>query len=112
VTFCNYGALSRGSLDEYNLHREVGCALWDHVTGGFEFVPLKAKPAEEVFRLRRHAEAVTAQRSLEDFAAGISAVKLAVLSTETVMAHIRTLGAGADVENLAEELLAEQGGTR
>jgi len=108
VTFCNYGALSRGSLDEYNLHREVGCALWDH-RGGFEFVPLKARPAEEVFRLRRRDEAVTAQRSLADFRAGLSSAKLAVLSTETVMAHIRTLGKGADVEKLAEELLAEQG---
>jgi predicted phosphodiesterase len=111
VTFCNFGALSRGSLDEYNLHREVGCALWDSVTGGFEFVPLKAKPAEEVFRLRRHEEVVTAQRSLADFQDRLSAVKLSVLSVETVIAHIREGGHPAPVVDLAEELLtAEQGG--
>lgn len=112
VTFCNFGALSRGSLEEYNLHREVGCALWDHVTGGFEFVPLKARPAEEVFRLRRHDEVVTAQRGLADFEAGLSAVQLSVLSVETVIAHIREGGHPAAVVELAEELLtAEQGGT-
>jgi hypothetical protein len=110
VIFCNYGALSRGSLDEYNLRREVGCALWDH-RGGFEFVPLKARPAEEVFRLRRHEEAVTAQRSLEAFRDGLSAVELSVLSVESVIAHIREGGHPAAVTALAEELLtAQQGG--
>jgi Icc-related predicted phosphoesterase len=111
--FCNFGALSRGSLDEHNLSRQVGVALWNPEAEdsfrAFEFVPLKARPAEEVFRLRRHDEAVTAQRSLADFQAGLSSAKLAVLSTETVMAHIRTLDLEPDVENLAEELLAEQG---
>ena len=55
VTFCNNGALSRGSLHEYNLTRQVGCTLWDSETGEFEFVPLDAKPASEVFRLAGEA---------------------------------------------------------
>lgn len=110
LRFCNHGALSRGSLDEYNLHREVGVTLWSE-GGGFEFVPLKAKPAEEVFRLRRHEEVATAQRSLADFQDRLSAVKLSVLSVETVIAHIREGGHPAAVTDLAEELLtAEQGG--
>lgn len=113
VTFCNYGALSRGSLDEYNRDRQVGCALWDDETGAFEFVPLKAKPAAEVFRLQRHAEAADARRSLDDFLAGVDAATLGLLDIESVMTHIRTLGKGRDVENLAEELLtAEQGRAR
>jgi predicted phosphodiesterase len=113
VTFCNFGALSRGSLDEYNLEREVGAALWDSETGGFEFVPLKARPASEVFRLAEHEQAVTAQRRMDGFRAAVSAVTLGVLSVESVIAHIRTLGVGRPVENLAEELLTAQlGGTR
>jgi DNA repair exonuclease SbcCD nuclease subunit len=114
VVFCNYGALSRGSLDEYNLHRQVGVTIWDTdkpPERAFEFVPLKAKPAEEVFRLERHAAAVTAQRSLEAFQAGLSAVELSVLSVESVIAHIREGGHPAEVAALAEELLtAQQGG--
>jgi len=35
VTFCNNGALSRGSLGEDNLTRQVGVTLWDSGTGEF-----------------------------------------------------------------------------
>lgn len=113
VTFCNFGALSRGSLDEYNREREVGVTLWDSTDGEFGFVPLKARPASEVFRLEAHEQAVTTQHRLDGFRAAVSAVTLGVLSVESVIAHIRTLGVGHPVENLAEELLmAQQGGTR
>jgi DNA repair exonuclease SbcCD nuclease subunit len=108
VTFCNNGALSRGSLDEYNLERQVGVTLWDHATGEFEFVPLRARPASEVFRLREREQAVTAQAKLDGFLAGVGAATLDVLSVERVMAHIDTLTppVGCDVADLARELLA------
>jgi exonuclease SbcD len=112
VTFCNYGALSRGSLDEYNLHREVGCALWDSITGEFEFVPLKARPAEEVFRLRQREEARASRQRLDGFLSGVEAVTFGLLSVESVIAHIREAGHPASVVSLAEELLMAQGGTR
>lgn len=112
LRFCNFGALSRGSLDEYNLSREVGCALWS-TDAGFEFVPLKARPADEVFRLRQHEEVVTAHRRLDGFLSGVDAVTLGLLNVEAVVAHIREAGHPADVADLAEELLmAQQGGTR
>jgi predicted phosphodiesterase len=105
LTFCNFGALSRGSLDEYNLRRQVGVTLWDDVTGEFEFVPLKARPAEEVFRLREYRQAATASSQLADFLADVGAVTLRVLSIEAVIARFREQGvAPADVA-LAEELL-------
>lgn len=107
IRFCNNGALSRGSLDEFNLHRQVGCTLWDTVTGAFQFVPLRFKPASEVFRLREHDEAVTAQGRLDDFLAEVGTVQLPRLSVEGVTAHIRSLNLGADVEELAEELLTQ-----
>jgi hypothetical protein len=105
VMFCNNGALSRGSLHEHNLTRQVGCTIWDSETGEFEFVPLDAKPAEQVFRLaERQAEA--GQRALaEEFLAGIGETSLEAVSVESVIAHIRTLGLGKDAEELAEELI-------
>jgi hypothetical protein len=113
VTFCNFGALSRGSLDEYNRSRQVGCALWDSATGEFEFVPLDARPAEEVFRLRQHEEAQASHRRLDLFLSGVDAATLGLLNVEAVIAHIRAGGHDARVVNLAEELLmAQQGGTR
>jgi hypothetical protein len=109
VTFCNDGALSRGSLDEYNLRRQVGVTLWNSEPSSFEFVPLDARPAEEVFRLREREEVVTARRSLAGFVDGVESVSLGLLTAESVLGHVRSLGLGRDVEDLTEELLAQQG---
>ena len=112
LTFCNNGALSRGSLDEYNLHRQVGCTLWDDETGGFEFVPLHAKPAAEVFRLADRARRVTAQGMMDSFLDAAGHTEMDVLSIEGVLEHFRTLGLSDDEYSLAEEfLMAEAGGT-
>lgn len=105
MQFCNNGALSRGSLDEYNLEREVGVTLWDSETGEFEFVPLAARPGSEVFRLREHGEAVTSQMSLDAFMDGLGNTVLPRLEPESVLARFREDGAGADEIALAEELL-------
>jgi predicted phosphodiesterase len=107
VRFCNNGALSRGSLDEYNLQRQVGCTLWDTVTGVFEFVPFRSRPAAEVFRLAEHTEAVTSQAQLDAFLAQVGEVQLPRLSVEVVMAHIRDLDLGPELTDLADELLGE-----
>jgi predicted phosphodiesterase len=111
TTFCNNGALSRGSLEEHNLQRQVGVTLWDDETGEFEFVPLDAKPPEEVFRLRARDEKVTATRSLDEFLSGINGATLSVLNVEAVMSHIDESGVDPEVRDLAKEyLLGQQGG--
>jgi predicted phosphodiesterase len=107
VTFCNYGALSRGSLHEYNLTRPVGCTIWDDETGVFEFVPLDAKPAEQVFRLTEKQQVTDMQGRLDEFLASVGSTSLEAVSVEAVIAHIRTLGLGRDAEDLAAELVTE-----
>lgn len=107
VTFCNNGALSRGSLHEYNLTRQVGVTVYDTETGKFEFVPLRAKPAGEVFRLQEKAQATDLAGRLDDFLDGIGGTSLEVMSAESVIAHIRSLGVGKEVEDLAAELVEE-----
>jgi len=107
VTFCNNGALSRGSLHEYNLTRQVGCTIWDDLSGEFEFVPLDAPPASEVFRLTEKQQVTDMQGRLDSFLEDIGATQLAALSPDSVIAHIRSLGLGSDVEALAAELLGE-----
>jgi len=102
--FCNNGALSRGSLGEDNLTREIGATLWAPGEG-FEFVPLDARPAEEVFRLREHGQAVTSQMSLDAFMDGLGTTVLPRLEPESVLARFREDGAGADEIALCEELL-------
>ncbi len=107
VTFCNHGALSRGSLHESELTRQVGCTLWDSETGEFEFVPLDAKPASEVFRLTERQQVTDMAGRLDDFLSSVGGTTLEAVSVEAVIAHIRTLGIGRDAEDLATELLTE-----
>jgi DNA repair exonuclease SbcCD nuclease subunit len=105
VRFCNNGALSRGSLDEYNLQRQVGVTLWDEDSGGFEFVPLQARPAEQVFRLREREQVVTAQARLDDFLAEIGRVTLPRMTPDSVMAAVRRASPGPEAVALADELV-------
>jgi hypothetical protein len=104
VTFCNYGALSRGSLHEYNLTRQVGFTTWGPGTG-FVFHPLVAKPAEQVFRLREREQPTDAPGRLDDFLTQVSSTSLQVMSVETVVEHMRSLGLAPEDIALAEELI-------
>lgn len=107
VTFCNNGALSRGSLHEYNLTRQVGVTLWDAQTLEFEFIELAAKPASEVFRLTEKAKVTDMKDRLAEFLDGIQQTSLAAVSTETVIEHAKQRGLAADELSLVEELLVE-----
>lgn len=105
VTFCNNGALSRGSLGEDNLTRHIGVTLWSP-DGGFEFVPLDAKPADQVFRLSQHEQDVTAQMSLDRFLGGLGETVLPRLDPATVLEQFRAQpGVGPGDLTLAAELL-------
>jgi Calcineurin-like phosphoesterase len=107
VTFCNHGALSRGSLHEHNLTRPVGCTVYDSATGAFEFVPLNAKPADQVFRLAEAGEAKQMAGRLDDFLAHIGQAQVEAVSVESVLEHIRSLQVGAELEELCAGLLEE-----
>lgn len=105
VSFCNNGALSRGSLHEYNLKRSVGVTIWDSQTGVFDFVQLKARPAEEVFRLREKQEVTDTAGKLDDFLQSVGGAHFQVLSAEVVLEHVRASGAEKDVVDEIAELL-------
>jgi DNA repair exonuclease SbcCD nuclease subunit len=91
VNFCNPGALSRGSLHEYNMTRPVQVAVWDSEDGTFTEVPLNAKPAEEIFRLREKEQLTDSAGKLDDFLMQVGTTQLAVLSTEAVLEHVRSM---------------------
>lgn len=105
VRFANYGALSRGSLTESNLTRTVGVTIWDSVTGRFEFIALQAKPAEQVFRVKEIAEVKTTQLKLDEFLRSVGQTTIELTSIEAVLAQIRSMQLGKDIERVVEELL-------
>jgi len=93
-------------LHEYNLTRQVGMTLWSDSTGEFEFVPLLAKPADQVFRLKEKQEVTDMHGRLDDFLASVGSTTLQVVSAETVIAHIKGLDLPAGDAELAGELIA------
>jgi predicted phosphodiesterase len=107
VTFCNNGALSRGSLHEYNLTRPVGATIWHSETGEFEFVELPHKPASEVFRLAEKQQAVDLQGRLDTFLEQIGSTQIGVVSIESVIGHVRSMGLDKSVEEICVTLLEE-----
>lgn len=109
VRFCNNGALSRGSLTESNATRQVGVTLWDTVTGKFEFVPLDAKPASQIYRLKEIGEVKSAQADLDAFLASIGQTSIEVTSIEAVLDHVKKLDLDSSVVEAIESLLVDAG---
>lgn len=55
VTFANVGAISRGSIAEYNIHRDIKVLLWTmddaEYDDGFHEILIPARPAEEALKI-------------------------------------------------------------
>jgi predicted phosphodiesterase len=107
VTFSNPGALSRGSLHEHNLTRTPAVAIWNSQTGEIVHQELKAKPAEQVFRLQQVAETKIAGITLNRFLDSIEATQLDITSTETVLDHVRSTQDDPALIAVVQKLLQE-----
>lgn len=105
VTFCNQGAITRGSLHESELNRAIAVTTWSPEEG-FVRVDVPHKPADEVFKLMLHHERQDARLELDTFLSKAGAATLEVASIEAIVAHIKTLDLEPAVIKLAEELLA------
>jgi hypothetical protein len=107
-TFCNQGALSRGSVHEATLKRKPAVTLYDSRKKGtnrFERIEVPHKPAAEVFRLEEKALEATKVARLEEFLSGVEKTELEGLSIEAVLAHVEGLGLDAPVLKEIRECL-------
>ncbi len=105
VQFSNPGALSRGSLHEHNLSREIAVAAWQPTTGTVQHLVLPHKPAEQVFRLVEAAATAATQLSLDRFLDSIGQTRIEITSIEAVLAHVRQMELGAELEAIIADLL-------
>ena len=104
MTFCNQGAISRGSLHEKTLKREPAVTVWDPFEGGFMRLPLKkVKPVEEVFFLADKQEVDDRQERLSEFLGAIGNTQLEVVGTEEVIAHAESLGLNSKTLQVIKE---------
>lgn len=108
VTFGNVGAISRGSIHEYNLTRRIQVALWtpEH---GFTAIDVPHKPAEEVFRIVEHHEKKADKMSLDSFLSEVGHATLEISSTGSVINHIQKMNLEEPVRDKSIELLEEVG---
>lgn len=108
VTFCNVGAITRGSLHESELKRAVKLALWDQESG-FREVDIPHRPADEVFRLMEKREIQDTQIRLDEFLASVGESSIEITSIETVVAQIKKElpHLPESVISLIEELLTQ-----
>lgn len=88
VQYANYGALSRGSLVEYNLERSIQVALWSP-DSGFTAVDVPHRPAQEHFRVEAAAEVKAEKLSLDAFLQEVGTSTLDISSTGSVIAAIQ-----------------------
>jgi len=115
VTYCNPGAISRGSLHEYNLSRKIQAAVWSDGEDskyelGFTLIPIPHKPAEEVFRIAAAQESKAEKVSLDTFLTEVGTQSLSISSTEDVIEHIKSLEQITPrVKKTAIEILEEIG---
>jgi DNA repair exonuclease SbcCD nuclease subunit len=105
LRLCNNGALSRGSLDEYNLGRPVIATVFED--GEFRAVELETRPASEVFRLKEKRKEVTSTAKLDEFLGTIGTTTLDSMSVEGVIADINRRDIDPAVKRVAVGLVEE-----
>lgn len=104
VTFGNVGAISRGSIHEYNLTRRIQVAIWtpEH---GFTAIDVPHRPASEIFKVAVHEEKKAHKMSLDDFLSDVGSATLEISSTGSVIHHIQTMDIEPPVKTKSIELL-------
>ena len=118
VTFANVGALSRGSLTEYNTSRPIQVALWDdhkeegglynpEPTATIEAITIPHKPASEVFRVQQVMDKKATTLSLDQFLSEVGSKTLDISSTASVVTHIRAMDVPDRIKARAISLVEE-----
>lgn len=98
VTYANMGAISRGSLHEYNLARKIQVTIWtpEH---GFHPIDIPHKPASEIFKLAEAQEKKAEKMSLDSFLSEVGSATLDISSTGSIIDHVRRM----DIEELVKD---------
>lgn len=111
VTFANVGAISRGSIAEYNIHRDIKVLLWTmddaEYDDGFHEILIPARPAEEALKIVEAKEEKRAKVSLDEFLSEIGYREISITDTGSVADHIRTMELKPSVKTLALGILSE-----
>lgn len=104
-TFCNQGALSRGSLHEATLRRKPAVTLWED--GKFTRIEVPHKPVEEVFRLALKEANNERYQNLDEFLESVGSTTLEQLSVEAVQEFVKGLDLSKTTRTILDDALEE-----
>ncbi len=111
ITFCNQGALSRGSLHENDLRRDPSITFFnsDEVDPlqCFKRIAIPYRPIAEVMKLTEKEVADDKVERLDEFLTHIGETQLDSLSVEGVLEHLRTLDLKPKTEAIVRECLEQ-----
>lgn len=111
VTFANVGAISRGSIAEYNIHRDIKVLLWamddEDYADGFHEILIPARPAEEALKIVEAKEEKRAKVSLDEFLSEVGYREISITDTGSVADHIRQMELKPSVKTLALSILSD-----
>jgi hypothetical protein len=107
-TISNFGAISRGSLHELNLNRELAVALWDaQEPQKIERIPLPTRPIDQVIRpeaIEKHKTQTDARAFLES----LHSAQLVRMTPQAVQRAAEKMGCSDAVIKLVRELMETQ----
>lgn len=103
MTFCNQGALSRGSLHESSINRRPAITGW--FDGVFSRIEVPHKSAEDVFLLEKITQKAETALNAKDFAEALGSTKLDVLTLEEIRATLKDSVKDPNVFAAIEEIL-------
>lgn len=110
-SFCNQGAISRGSLHESTLRRKPAVTLYESNSAEqaetFMRAELSHLPADKVFRLDLKSIEDDRVEKLDAFLSSVEKTELEGLSVEQVVAHVETLEVSSRTKDLVKELLED-----
>ena len=91
--FCNNGAISRGSLHDETIHRELAITEFDDSDADTPYtsVPIPFKPPEEVFDLDSVFLQKERKAQVADFLESLGSTELTYLTAESLIAQARSI---------------------
>lgn len=105
VTFCNQGAISRGSLHEKTLNRDLSVSIWDSETGDFTVHPISFKPPEAVFRLVEKSGGDFREAMVQDFVSKAGSTTLVGINMEEVISYAHSQELSVPARELVTSLI-------
>ena len=111
VTFANVGAISRGSIAEYNILRDIKVLLWamddSDYDDGFHEILIPSRPAAEALKITKVEEEKRARVSLDEFLTEVGYREISITDTGSVADHIRSMELKPSVKTLALSILSD-----